>query len=329
MLQGSLDNFALDEVLGLLSSTAKTGKLELKGDRGTGSLSLQTGQLVAASVSNTANGSGTEDVVFELMRFTDGTFSFNVQEVEATEAARAVPDVLAAAEGRLADWRVIEAVVPSLNHSVSPVPALPTDEITINRREWSTLIVIGAGCPVSTVCSELDLGEVEGSRQIKILAERGLVSVGPPLGKSGSGYVPRPVDGVSRPGADPFARKAEQSNRRIESLTGIRPSDMVELPAGLAATVSRDLPVEPVGRGANGRGPVDNGRGSSGRPPMPAPPTSAELRRADTPAMPSRAAAVPVLAGELPEPEAETPAMPAPEPSKPGGLLMRYLKGED
>ena len=74
MLQGSLDNFALDEVLGLLSSTSKTGRLSLKGDRGDGSLTIYNGQLVDASASYDSNGTAPEDVVFELLRYVDGNF---------------------------------------------------------------------------------------------------------------------------------------------------------------------------------------------------------------------------------------------------------------
>lgn len=349
MLQGSLDNFALDEVLGLLASTAKTGTLEIKGDRGMGTLALRQGQLVGATTSNTANGEGSEDVLFELLRFAEGTFTFAPGDVPGTESPRAVPEVLAAAEGRLADWRTIEAVVPSLNHTVSPVPSLPTEEITISRREWSTLIVIGSGCPVATVCSDLDLGEVEGSRQVKVLAERGLVSVGPPLGKStgAPGYLPRtaPADPVTRTPSDPFARKAEQANRRVEALTAPPPP-----PPPARADLSS------AGRGSLGPTPRPE------RPPMPAPPTPADLRQA------ARVTALDSLvegkgngngngngtgparraddsltngngngngtgngSGVAPTVDDVPPGLsaPQPEPSKPGGLLMRYLKGED
>ena len=44
MLQGSLENFALDEVLGLLSGTSKTGQLEIAGNRGTGTLVFHDGR---------------------------------------------------------------------------------------------------------------------------------------------------------------------------------------------------------------------------------------------------------------------------------------------
>jgi len=357
MLQGSLDNFALDEVLGLLASTTKSGTLEIKGDRGTGTLGLRQGQLVGASASNTANGEGLEDVLFELLRFGEGSFTFTPGDAAGSEGPRAVADVLSAAEDRLADWRTIETVVPSLNHTVSPVPALPAEEITISRREWSTLIVIGSGCPVSSVCADLGLGEVEGSRQVKILAERGLVSVGPPLGKNAgaAGYLPRtaPAEAVSRPvPADPFARKAEQANRRVEALTvpPPPPERPEPVPAGMSSSRGPLFPAAPV----------------AGRPPMPAPPTAADLRQAArTSALDSLVeGTVPVpgfegansgkpangngngngnghdkagngngapAGGVAPTVDDVPPGLsaPQPEPSKPGGLLMRYLKGED
>ncbi len=357
MLQGSLDNFALDEVLGLLASTTKSGTLEVKGDRGTGTLGLRQGQLIGASASNTANGEGLEDVLFELLRFGEGSFTFTPGDVAGSEGPRAVVDMLSAAEDRLADWRTIETVVPSLNHTVSPVPALPAEEITITRREWSTLIVIGSGCPVSSVCSDLGLGEVEGSRQVKILAERGLVSVGPPLGKNAgtAGYLPRtaPAEPVTRPEpADPFARKAEQANRRVEALTVPPPPPERADPA-------------PTGM-ASSRGPLFPAAPVAGRPPMPAPPTAADLRQAartsaldslveGTVGVPSFGAtngngaaagngngnghtedlggkgngSVAAVVAPTVDDVPPSLSVPQPEPSKPGGLLMRYLKGED
>lgn len=186
MLQGSLDNFALDEVLGLLAGTSKTGQLDIGGDRGTGSLVFNEGKLIDGTASHIANGTQLEDVMFELLRYEDGTFNFDSREVPASEVNENVATVLASAENRLRDWRSIEAVVPTLNHQVTPAEDLPADEVTISRVEWAALTVIAAGCPVSLVCERLQLGEVEGSRQIKNLAERQLVAVGDPLGSFGA-----------------------------------------------------------------------------------------------------------------------------------------------
>jgi len=188
MLQGSLENFALDEVLGLLSSTSKTGQLDIKGDRGNGALVFRDGRLVDGNASFTANGTAIEDVMFELLRYSEGSFTFTAKEVGQTDYDENVVTVLGAAENRLMDWRSIEMVVPSLNHMVTPAADLPAEEVTVTRAEWSALTTIGAGCPASTVCERLNLGEVEGSRQIKNLAERQLVVISEP-----GGYRNRPT----------------------------------------------------------------------------------------------------------------------------------------
>ncbi len=199
MLQGSLENFALDEVLGLLSSTSKTGQLDIKGDRGSGALMFREGRLVDGTASFTANGTGIEDVMFELLRYAEGSFTFTAREVEATEYEENVVSILSAAENRLLDWRAIESVVPSLSHVVTPAADLPADEVTITRDEWSALSTIGSGCPASTVCERLHLGEVEGSRQIKNLAERQLVVIGEPGTVGAAPSRPKPAPAKSAP----------------------------------------------------------------------------------------------------------------------------------
>ncbi|MGH1493987.1 MAG: DUF4388 domain-containing protein [Acidimicrobiales bacterium] len=204
MLQGSLENFALDEVLGLLSGTSKTGQLEIAGNRGTGSLLFDDGRLVDGTASYTANGGELEDVMFELLRYDDGTFTFTSREVTGNENPENVASVLASAENRLRDWRSIEAVVPTLSHQVAPSVDLPAEEVTITRAEWAALTVIAAGCPVSLVCDRLELGEVEGSRRIKDLAERSLIEVSEPIGGFSSAYrasAPTPAPAETAPSA--------------------------------------------------------------------------------------------------------------------------------
>ena len=48
-LQGTLDTFSLPDVLRLLATTSKTGRLRIEGDRGQGSVWLDAGGVVAAS----------------------------------------------------------------------------------------------------------------------------------------------------------------------------------------------------------------------------------------------------------------------------------------
>lgn len=225
MLQGSLDNFALDEVLGLLSSTSKTGQLDIKGDRGSGSLLFNEGNLIGAASSYTANGTGIEDVMFELLRYEEGSFSFTSKAVETTDQSENVAAVLSAAEHRLADWREIESVVPTLEHMVGPAPDLPDEEVTINRAEWAVLTVIAAGCPASTVCERLNVGEVEGSRQIKNLAERLLVTVGPPRASGVPSSMSRSSAPAPRRAAPTMSGARSSGGGGLDHLLGDAPAE--------------------------------------------------------------------------------------------------------
>ena len=360
MLQGSLDDFALEEVLGLLSSTSKTGKLDVKGDRGSGSLRLDNGRLVDAGASNTANGVEPEDVLFELLRYADGNFHFTASDAEDGGHSINVAEIVASAENRLADWRTIEAIVPSLRHLVTPVAQLPEDEITLVRREWDVLIVVGSGCPVSAVCEELDLGEVEGSRRIKELTERGLLTVGPPKAASyrrpsetgtstdsGAGL----GSGSSSGAASSSTRSFGKASIGVSSLSPALPGNGSN---GLGGSSSADGPKADM---AGGDDVATNNAASSslrGEPPHPA--LSATDGAPSALALTMTPPAPPVPGASDPEAgtaestttfsnpippsfgmdSSPTPsAAPDREPMRPdadaersGGLLMRYLKND-
>lgn len=307
MLQGSLENFALDEVLGLLSSTAKTGRLHLEGDRGKGSLDLSEGELVDAAATNTANGTGPEDVIFELMRYEEGSFTFTVEEIESDSAGQAVADVLAAAESRLADWRTIEAVVPSLDHRVAPIATLPEDEVRITRDEWAVLVAIASGCSVSSLCDSLDLGEVEGSRRIKGLVERGLVAIS----------------------SSETAAEAATGRSAVEALSGTPARDLTaQRPGPQAAPPTLQLaPDEKSDQrpltGAAAAGPA------KARPPMPVAPTADDLKRLVEPSASPPASGDGDGGNGNGNGDGSDPASEGDPEDSSTGLLMRYLRSED
>ena len=76
-LSGTLDTFALPDVLRLLASTAKTGRLRITGDRGSGSVWVTDGEVVATELASAVTQEPTnEEVVFGLLRFSAGSFTF-------------------------------------------------------------------------------------------------------------------------------------------------------------------------------------------------------------------------------------------------------------
>jgi DNA-binding MarR family transcriptional regulator len=177
-LQGTLDTFALPDVLRLLASTKKTGRLCIEGTRGAGDVWVADGGIV--SLEAPSGGEGPVERLFELLRSHGGSFTF---EPEVTHPQPEVPvdvePLLADAEMLLEEWRLIESVVPSLASWVSLAPDLPAAKVTVDRACWRSLTAIAAGTSVGDLGERLELSEVPVSRLVKELVEAGLVEVTP------------------------------------------------------------------------------------------------------------------------------------------------------
>lgn len=175
-LQGTLDTFSLPDVLRLLASTRKTGRLQLSGDRGTGDVWLDDGAVVAVAAAGTADLS---DGLFELLRARDGAFTFEPGEAPSTAAASPgeVESLLASAEEQLVEWRAIEAVVPSLDARVTLASTLPEASVTIDAGTWQLVTAVGRGMRVGELRDALGEGEVSTCRRVRDLVELGLGEV--------------------------------------------------------------------------------------------------------------------------------------------------------
>ncbi len=178
-LQGTLETFALPDVLRLLASTHKTGRLRLTGSHGSGSLWLDGGAIVSSEAAAAPLADGPTDVLFELLRFKEGDFVFDDDAVaDAPGSPTGVEDALAAAEAMLEEWKSIEAVVPSLAAWVSLRAELPGDEVTVDAAQWRQLVAVGGGTTVAGLGDHLGLAELPISRAVKELIEAGLVELG-------------------------------------------------------------------------------------------------------------------------------------------------------
>lgn len=196
-LSGTLDTFALPDVLRLLASTAKTGRLRITGDRGSGSVWVAGGDVVATELASAVSHEPTnEEVVFGLLRFAAGSFTFeaDAQSPNAGEPTAMEP-VLGRAENMLVEWRAIEEVIPSLDLWVGLRPALTGPDVMIDQQRWSGIAAIGSGSQVGAVAETLRLNEIECCRLIKELLELGLVDfvAGPAGLPVAARFEPEPV----------------------------------------------------------------------------------------------------------------------------------------
>lgn len=183
-LQGTIETFALPDVMRLLASTKKTGCLRLNGSRGSGSVWVDGGTIVASDASGARHAASPVDVFFELLRFKDGEFVFDADvTADAKGISAEVEPTLDQAEKMLEEWKAIEAVVPSLGAWVELRPELAAEEVTLGRDRWRLLVSVAAGTTVGDLGDQVEMGELAISRQVKELVESGLVDVGEaPLG---------------------------------------------------------------------------------------------------------------------------------------------------
>jgi hypothetical protein len=184
-LQGTLDTFSLPDVLRLLATTSKTGCLRIEGDRGQGNVWLDGGSVVDADADRAVEGTPTDEVVFELLRFDTGSFAFDADD-RSPQAGNGggedVEDVLRRATALLGEWSELEAVVPSLAHHVSLAIDLSADEVTIDADRWRSVVAVAGGRTVGELASELGLTELGVSRAVRDLVELGVADIEAPAG---------------------------------------------------------------------------------------------------------------------------------------------------
>jgi hypothetical protein len=223
-LQGTLDTFALPDVLRLLAGTRKTGRLRVSGDRGNGSVWVDSGAVVASESSADTAASGPVDVLFELLRYHEGSFTFEAGQAAPSPSAPAeIEPLLFEAEHQLREWREIEAIVPSMDAWVTLAPALPRAEVVVDAARWRLIATVGSGAAVTEIADALGLAEIAACRTIKDLVEAGLAAVGearfaelgrsaaspsqPPTPSPSQSPAPEPADlaGAATPAAAPAA----------------------------------------------------------------------------------------------------------------------------
>jgi len=182
-LQGSLDTFALPDVLVLLASTKKSGELHVAGSRtpsGGRSIDLQgllwvdDGRLVGHEVGRAPDAAS---AVFELLRLTEGSFSFVAGMPPSPLPPIEIEPVLADAQAFLVEWQEIERVVPSLSAWVRLAPEPPAAHVSMRADQWRLVVATAGGCDVAAIVDHLAQGELPGCRAVKELVEAGLAEI--------------------------------------------------------------------------------------------------------------------------------------------------------
>jgi hypothetical protein len=183
-LQGTIDAFPLTDVLQLLASSSKSGRLLLDGDRGRSALWIDQGSVTGCEGSGAAAPSAAV-AVMEMLRFTDGSFEFHAAaggdaEPPVALEPMALDACLEQAAELLEEWARIEAVVPSMEHRVRLRDELVEDTVTLDRAAWALVTSIVDRPTVTTVTHRLELDDFATCAGLAALVARSLVEIDDP-----------------------------------------------------------------------------------------------------------------------------------------------------
>jgi hypothetical protein len=189
VLQGTLETLALPELLGLLAQSRKTGALWLDAANSSAVLYIVEGRCCAAESSD-AGETLTDgaallarviDICFAVERAEDGTFRFGPEDppwaCEETVDLEGATDELARL---VAEWRDIQAVIPSLDCRIRLADELGVEELVVDRERWQLIVALDGRRSVRDLVRKTNRPVLEVCHAILELVDSGAVNVGPP-----------------------------------------------------------------------------------------------------------------------------------------------------
>ena len=170
--RGNLAQLALLDILRMLSSGNRTGKLEISNAGKTGELFLENGNIVHA-VTGTQLG---ENGVYSLVGWLEGDFSF-VPDVSAPEISigTTTEQLLLEAARQAEQWEDIKDVLSSTSAVFNISPSGSTSTVSLRPIEWQVLAQVNGERSVVEIGEILNLNEFDVARIVYSLTTAGLL----------------------------------------------------------------------------------------------------------------------------------------------------------
>ena len=189
VLQGTLETLALPELLSLLAQSRKTGALWLDAANSSAVVYIVDGRCCAAESSDAGEPltnapallARVVDICFAVERTDDGAFRFGPEEAPWACAETVDLEVAIDELGRLvAEWREIQAVIPSLECRIRLADELGVTELTVDHERWQLIVAIDGRRTVRDLAKKTGRGVLDVCHAILALVDAGAVNVGPP-----------------------------------------------------------------------------------------------------------------------------------------------------
>lgn len=174
-LSGNFRKVPLLDILQLLSSGGRTGRLNLKHKAKEGEIYLRDGIIVHA-VTGAQMG---EAAVYSLMGWLEGDFNF-VPDVEAPEESvkKKTEELLQEGIKQADEWEKIKKVIPSTDVVLRLSPSGSAGAVSLQPDDWQVLAQVDGAQTVAEIAEVLGRDEFSVAKVLYGLAKGALLEVG-------------------------------------------------------------------------------------------------------------------------------------------------------
>ena len=159
MLEGSLKDFSLDDLLQMISLGGKTGELHLEGETPFGEkkgiIYFEEGEVRDAET-DVSRG---EIAIIELLNIKDGSFKFvpNDNLVIKKSINKSIPDLVLLATSKLDEWNRVKSRVDSVDSFFKMVTDDIPEEIHLSNTDWKVLMLLQKGLTIREAALKLNM----------------------------------------------------------------------------------------------------------------------------------------------------------------------------
>ena len=174
-LKGNVDQLPLLQVLRLLNSNGRTGRIALNDGSHSASIYLRLGSIVHAEIGDEQG----LEAVYTLVGWLHGDFSF-VPDVEAPHESitLSTEELLEQAGAKVEEWEVIRDLIPSTDIVFSLSPTRPPGSVALQPDEWQVLAHVDGFQTVGGIMAQLGWEQIGVAKVLYGLATAGLIEVG-------------------------------------------------------------------------------------------------------------------------------------------------------
>jgi uncharacterized protein DUF4388 len=224
-LDGRLDDANLLEVVRLLHSSAKEGKLTVQAQDKIGYILFRGGEIFSAKLGSIVG----EDAIYQMTLWESGTFRF---EPESGDQPRSVKlghtDLMIEAARRFSEWKTISKKIPSLEMIPEFVPQShpETPQVSLSTNEWVLLSKVDGHRNIRTISDGSKFGVFETCKIFYGLISSGLLRVRAPAEAVASMPTSAASKSRSAPAAPTFGMGASAGRpaRQAPDLKSVSPS---------------------------------------------------------------------------------------------------------